>query len=64
MKRQSNISWLAIEFKLQDFWIGVFWDYKKADYSVAGFHCTQDFHLWICLIPCFPIHYIKALGGE
>lgn len=37
---------VGIEFKLQDFWIGVFW---KNEYELIN--------VWICLIPCFPIHY-------
>lgn len=35
----------TIGFKLEDFWIGAFW-------RNTG-HSTD---LWICLIPCFPIH--------
>lgn len=33
------------EFKLEDFWIGVFWR-----------HGELNSHVWICLIPCFPLH--------
>jgi hypothetical protein len=34
-----------LEFKLQDMWIGMFW-------RRGG----STFDLWICLLPCFPIH--------
>jgi hypothetical protein len=34
-----------LEFKLQDFWVGAFW--KRIG------NCLD---LWICLIPCFPLH--------
>jgi hypothetical protein len=40
---------IRIEFKLQDMWIGVYWQKKYA--------CL---HIWICLVPCFPIHIIKV----
>lgn len=39
---------LNLEFKLADCWVGVFWQ-RKAD----------ELHIWICLIPCFPIHLIR-----
>ena len=38
---------VTIEFKLQDLWIGAYWRYDKA---------YQLQHLYICLIPCIPIH--------
>jgi hypothetical protein len=40
---------VRLEFKLQDFWIGVGWrqcadsPYRRTD-------------VWICLLPCVPIH--------
>lgn len=33
------------EFKLQDFWVGVFWRRHGGVLDV-----------WICLLPCLPIH--------
>lgn len=38
---------IRIEWKYQDFWIGAFW---KTDRH------KLDFDLWICLLPCLPIH--------
>lgn len=41
------ISWdLQLEFKLEDFWIGAFWR-----------QTPSKFDLWICLLPCLPIHF-------
>ncbi len=38
--------WICrIEFKLQDLWVGVFWK-----------NTTYQFDVWICLVPCFPLH--------
>jgi hypothetical protein len=42
---QLNRWHIAIEFKLADLWIGAF--YKKA---------FTAFDLWVCLLPCLPIH--------
>jgi hypothetical protein len=41
-------NWTAkFERKLEDLWIGAFW---KRD----GLNLTT--HLWVCIIPCFPLH--------
>lgn len=42
------------EFKLQDFWIGIFWKTTmcKTDEGEKPFATN----IWICLIPCFPLH--------
>lgn len=39
---------IMLEFKLQDVWIGAFWNFPN-EYE------TRD--LWLCLVPCFPIHF-------
>ncbi len=35
------------EFKKEDFWIGAFWKKEVGDLNT---------HLWICLLPCLPLH--------
>ena len=45
--KYDGIWWgIRLEFKLQDFWMGVFWKNNP-----------RDIDIWICIIPCFPIHY-------
>lgn len=34
-----------LEYKLEDFWIGVFWKSSK-----------EGTDIYICFIPCFPLH--------
>lgn len=48
---------IKVEYKLQDMWIGLFWktEYCKTDGGDKPF--VTD--IWICLIPCFPIHIAK-----
>ncbi len=36
---------MRLEWKLADCWIGAFWKREPG-----------GFHLWICLIPCIPLH--------
>lgn len=38
---------VRLEFKVEDMWVGVFW--KRITPS--------HFDLWICLLPCLPVHY-------
>ena len=44
---------IKLEFKPQDFWIGVFWK-----------NTLDKFDLWICLIPMFPIHFWREKKKE
>jgi hypothetical protein len=39
---------LALEFKPADAWIGAYWERRHG-----------ALHVWVCLVPCFPIHYIS-----
>ncbi len=44
---------INIEFKLQDMWVGAYWRYDTA---------YQLTHLWICILPCLPIHITWEKG--
>ena len=47
MRIIDGIYWgINLEFKLQDMWIGLYWKNSR-----------EDIDIWLCLIPCFPIHY-------
>lgn len=47
-------SWrVALEWKLEDCWVGVFW--KRG--VIQGDHVDgKTLDIWICLLPCLPIH--------
>lgn len=49
---------MRMEFKIEDLWIGVFW---RTAYSDAAKRYLT--HIWICLVPCVPIHisYVAKL---
>lgn len=38
---------VQLQFEPRDLWIGVFWDFRGS-----------DLHLWVCLVPAFPFHFI------
>lgn len=44
LKKKIEIS---LEFEPRDIWIGIYWDYQKV---------YKMFHVYICLVPLFPIH--------
>ena len=60
MIRLGKGAWIALEFKLADLWIGVFWDVRRCDYGSILGHVTKELHVWVCLVPCLPIHLIKS----
>lgn len=43
---------VRVEFKLEDMWVGVFW--RKWEFGRA-----IGIDIWICLVPCFPIHITR-----
>lgn len=43
------------EFKLEDLWIGAYWERK---WLATMPHTTERWDVWICFIPCFPLHIV------
>lgn len=47
-----------LEFKIRDMWVGVFWHAVEPDKSmVKGSKTPRDVDIWVCIIPCLPIHF-------
>jgi hypothetical protein len=44
---------ITLEWKPQDLWIGIYFTKKFPDKTEKY---EYRFHLWICIIPCIPIH--------
>lgn len=54
MPRYKYRKWfIRFEFKIEDFWIGAFW--KR-----TGGMGMEYVDIWICLIPCVPLHLTRA----
>ena len=54
----ERFAWdLSLEFKPADLWVGIFWKWS------GTWRKPKDrLDLWICLVPCLPIHL--RLGGS
>lgn len=46
---------VQLEFKLEDFWVGVFWRRRRGWEECMG---GDRLDVWICLVPCLPIHIV------
>ncbi len=42
----------CFEIKVQDCWIGVYWEHRHI------YEHVHSLHIWICLLPIFPLHII------
>lgn len=46
---KATIRWVP-----QDMWIGLFW--RAGKQQLENGHPRQQVDLWICLVPCVPLH--------
>ncbi len=60
MLRLSRRVWVALEFAPCDLWVGAFVSRKPANYGMILGHCREDLHVYVCLLPCLPVHVVIA----
>lgn len=60
-KQEVWTSWsFKFEYKLQDAWLGVFWkNNENSDEKHLLQYKVEKLDVWICLIPCLPIHITR-----
>lgn len=55
-----KISKPSIKFKLEDLWIGIYWEkFQEIDVDFdnsANQRSYETYLIYICIFPCFPIH--------
>lgn len=44
---------IRLEVKLEDLWVGAYW---HTDPPLWRGSATVRRHIWICLLPCLPLH--------
>lgn len=47
---------IKLEVNIHDFWIGVYWESTLNQWKNKA---EERLDIWICIIPCIPIHIIK-----
>lgn len=53
-----RVRW-RLEFKLEDWWVGVFWRFYE---EAAGQRKVAE--MWICFLPCLPLHFEVDVTGD
>ena len=62
MLRLIRNNWIALECHPANCWVGAYWEWKQTHYSTGKGVVTAELHVWVCLVPCFPLHFIRATG--
>ncbi len=48
---------IKLEFKKEYFWIGVHWERSIREIL---YKLQSRLDIWICVLPCFPIHIVRV----
>jgi len=49
---------LSLIWEPRDCWVGVYWTWKTGVYSDPEPTITRELHIFLCLVPCLPVHLI------
>jgi hypothetical protein len=62
MLRLARNTWITLECHPADCWVGAFWERRQTRYRTGQGMVTAELHVWVCLVPCFPLHVIHTTG--
>lgn len=60
---ESDNCQIQLEAKLQDLWIGAYWKHSPY-YNSKTRDNEKRTDIWICLLPCLPIHITKFRADQ
>jgi hypothetical protein len=57
---------VGLEFKPQDLWIGAYWEHRRGKVVTPAIPdvCWRDLHLWVCVVPMCPLHFVWEGGPD
>ena len=58
MRLGTRLWWIEVLLEPRDCWVGVFWIRKPAHAATDNGAVTEALHVYICLVPCVPIHLV------
>lgn len=50
-----RLEWLC---EMRDAWVGLYWSWESVQYGCDDPVCTEELHLYLCLLPFLPIHVV------
>jgi hypothetical protein len=62
MLRLVRNTWITLECHPEDCWVGAFWERRQTRYRTWQGVVKAELHVWVCLVPCFPLHIIHTTG--
>jgi hypothetical protein len=62
MLRLGRQTWIAVECHPADCWVGASWERRYTRYRTGTGVVTTEWHVWVCLVPCFPLHVMQTRG--
>jgi hypothetical protein len=60
MLRVGRKTWIAVECHPADCWVGASWERRHTRYRMGMGLVTAEWHVWVCLVPCFPLHIMRT----
>ena len=62
MLQLGRQTWIAVECHPTHCWVGASWEQRQTRYRTGTGLVTAEWHVWVCLVPCFPLHVIQTRG--
>jgi hypothetical protein len=62
MLQLGRQTWIAVECQPTHCWVGAAWEQRHTRSRTGTGLVTAEWHVWVCLVPCFPLHIMQTRG--